>query len=500
MQVHTASHAPPVNHAVRPAGLSRPTPSVAYFPSQSPQLPPQLLITLLSVVAQLLQQLQQLQNSGSPDTKPPACACRPEGESAMPTEPAVPTTPGGSTHGSPGSYSPDEQPNDPFLADRRNISIYGDTTKNRLVVMSLENTAMIQQIPLPGAENVYSVDTVAKGKDYITPRGSDFIQVLNRNADGRFEPGERIDLAFKPRTPNRNDANGLVLYSGADKPMWALIDVATDKVVAQGGRNEVTQETFDNYDSQWATGHAQWVSDSQFLLPDRQTNEIALYAVKKQDDGSYDVQKSSAVTLSGSVHTFFGTKVQSNGDVLTYAPGEGTDPVNNTDANLYELKIAADQLSVNRSVRTQGGLHHPGGHPDGKVIYAPTSNGTVDVIDRDSFQVVKSIPAGKGAGHVTFIPERDLALITNHSDGFVTAINTLHHSLIKQIPVTTDNPDVDNSLQAHTGRVSEDKRYFYNFATDQGTFFRIDLDSLVLDKSFFTGGTPKQATQPGELI
>ncbi len=397
-------------------------------------------------------------------------------------------------------YTSEDLLNDPFLTARRNISIYGDTTNNRLVVMSLADTAMIQEIPVPGAEKVYSVDTIAPDKDYVTPRGSNFVQVLNRNADGRFELGDKIDLAFKPRTPNRNDHNGLVLYSGADKPMWALIDSKTDAVVAQGGRDEVTQGTFTNYDSKWATGHAQWVSDSQFLLPDRQSKEIALYSVAKQKGGGYNVEKTSAVTLPGSVHTFFGTKAQDNGDILTFAPGEGSNEVNNTDANLYELKISGDQLTLNRSVQTGGGLHHPDVHPDGKLIYSPTSNGTVEIIDRDTLQTIKQIEAGKGAGHVTFIPERNLALITNHEDSFVTAIDTRDHSLIKQIPVTTDNPDVNNSLQAHTGRVSEDKRYFYNFATDQGTFFRIDLDSLTLDKSYFTGGTPKQASQPGELL
>lgn len=399
------------------------------------------------------------------------------------------------------TYTQQELLDNKFLTKRRNISIYGDTTNNRLVVMDLNSVELIQDIPVPGGESVYSVDTVSKDKDYITPRGSNFIQVLNRNADGRFELGKKIDLDFKPRTPNRNDNNGLVLYSGADKPMWALIDSTTDEVVAQGGRNEVTQGTFTNYDSKWATGHAQWVSDTQFLLPDRQTKEISLYSVNKQDDGSVGVEKTSSVTLPGSVHTFFGTKAQENGDILTFTPGEGSNAEKNTDANLYELKISGNELTVNRTVNTKsGGLHHPGITPDGKFIYAPTSNGKVEVIDRDTFEVVKSLDAGKGAGHVTIIKDRNLALITNHSDTFVTAIDLRDHSVIKQIPVTTDNPDVDNSLQAHTGRVSEDNKYFYNFATDQGTFFRIDLDTLTKDKTFFTGGTPKQASQPGELL
>lgn len=395
------------------------------------------------------------------------------------------------------TYTQQELLDNPSLTNRRDISIYGDVDKNRMVVMKLSTMEQIQDIPING-KNVYSADYVTPDKSYITPRGSHFFQVLNRNEEGKFIEGKKVELPFNPRTPNRNKENGLILYSGADKPMFALVDSKTDKVVSTGGRNEVTQGTFKNYDSQWATGHAQWINKEQFLLPDRQTNEISLYSVKKDGD-QWNVVKTDSITPPNSVHTFFGKNMDDKGNTTIYAPGEGHNSQDNKDANLYELKIQGDKLSLGRQINVNGGLHHPGVHPTANVIYAPTSNGEVNIIDKDSMKVVSSVKAGKGAGHVIFIPDRNMALIVNHGDTFMTAIDMTTHEKIKDFEVAADDPNYNTSLQAHTGRVSPDNKYFYNFATDSGTFFRVDLDKLEVDKTVHTGGNPKQASQPGEL-
>lgn len=396
------------------------------------------------------------------------------------------------------TFSSQQLANNPFLTDRRDISIYGDPENNRLLVMKLSSFENLAEIPIDG-ESVYSVDYVTDDKSYVIPRGSNFIQVLDRSpTTGQFVPGEKVELPFAPRTPNRNDNNGLTLFSGSDKPMFALIDSETNEVVATGGRNEFTQDGIENFDSRWATGHAQWINDSQFLLPDRESKEVSLYQVTKEGD-SWEVEKQDSLIAPGSIHTFFGSTTDENGVITTYAPGEGTDANNNTDANLFELKVANGELSINRQVNVSGGLHHPGIHPDGDLIYTPTSNGKVDIIDRNSFEVVKQIDAGKGAGHVVFVPERNLALIVNHEDTFMTAIDIRTHEKIKDFTVAGDDPNVDSSLQSHTGRLSPDKQYFYNFASETGTFFRVNLDTLEMDRQLYTGGTPKQATQPGEL-
>ena len=386
-----------------------------------------------------------------------------------------------------------------FLTNRRDISIYGDTELNRMVVMKLSSMEMIQEIKIAG-EKVYSADYVTAEKSYITPRGSNFTQLLYRNFDGRFVVGDKIDLPFAPRTPNRNRNTGLVLFSGADKPMYALIDSNNDTLIATGGRDEITFG-IDNFDSKWSTGHAQWVSEELFILPDRETYELTLYRVTKAKN-TWDVKKVSSVTAPSSVHTFFGTTIEENGNIKVFTPGEGHNESDNTDANLYELTISGDTISISRQVNVSGGLHHPGIHPNKKIIYAPTSNGQIHIIDKESFEITKTIEAGKDAGHVVFIENRNLALIVNHNATFMTAIDITTHDVIKNIEVTDFNPDVDEkktSLQAHTGRVSPDHKYFYNFASNGGTFFRVNLDTLEVDETVYTGGTPKQASQPGEL-
>lgn len=385
-----------------------------------------------------------------------------------------------------------------FLTNRKNISIYGDPQFNRMLVMKLSTMELLQDIPVEG-KKVYSADYVTDNKSYITPRASDFIQVLNRNAQGVFIKGAKVKLPFAPRTPNRNKANGLVLYSGSNKAMFALIDSKTDKVVVTGGRKKITQGRFKNYDSDYATGHAQWISDNQFILPDRENNELSLYKVYKSKYGAWQVRKTDSILASGSIHTVFGKTKDAQGNIKLLAAGEGHNSVNNRDAKLYELKIIGDELFIYRDVTVSGGLHHPGIHPNKQTIYAPTSNGMVDVIDRKTFKIIARIKAGKGAGHVVFIPQRHLALIVNHNDTFMTAINTKTHRKIKDFTVATDDPRYQSALQAHTGRVSPDKKYFYNFASDSGTFFRVNLNTLTVDKTVYTGGTPKQASQPGEL-
>ncbi|MCK5896381.1 MAG: hypothetical protein KAG20_06220 [Cocleimonas sp.] len=384
-----------------------------------------------------------------------------------------------------------------FLTDRRNISIYGDTLLNRLIVIKLSSMKALQFIPVKGKE-VYSVDYVTENKSYITPRGSNFIQLLHRRANGKFKKGKKVNLSFSPRTPNRNNKNGLVLFSGADKPMFALIDSKTDNVVATGGRNVKTINTFKNYDSKWATGHAQWINDKQFLMPDRQSHEISLYRVSKHG-GKWQVKKTDSLVTAGSVHTFFGKTIEKNGDIKILSPGEGSDQNNNTDATLYELKISGDKLSLHRQVSVSGGLHHPAVHPNKKIIYAPSSNGYVDIIDRQQFKVISRIRAGKGAGHVVFVAKQNLALIVNHHDTFMTAIDITTHKKIKDFQVAIDNPAHNTLLQSHTGRISPDKKYFYNVATESGVFFRVNLELLKVDKIIYLGGTPKQASQPGEL-
>lgn len=389
--------------------------------------------------------------------------------------------------------------------ERLDISIYGDPSLNRLVIMKLSTFELLQVIHVDG-KAVYSADHITDDKAYVMVRGSNFIQVLTRDENDHFSLGRVIDLPFFPRTGAKNKDLGLELISGTNKPMFALVDVHTDRLVACGGRDEDTRTDIKNYDGTNATGHARWISKDQFLLADRENNEVSLYRVCLEN-GHWTTHKTDAKVLESSVHTFFGASSQHThehdashvGLIQLYAATEGRDNDVSIPASVTELFVDNNSLSVGRSAEFAGGSHHPAVHDD--YILAPAADCMVHVIDKQTMEVVKSIPAGEDAGHVVKITDRDMALVVNHDDTFMTAFKLSTLEKIKDFPVVFSNqPEYEQTLQSHTGRVSPDKKYYYNFATDAGTFFRVDLDTLTVDKTLYVGGTPKQAAQPGELF
>jgi DNA-binding beta-propeller fold protein YncE len=128
------------------------------------------------------------------------------------------------------------------------------------------------------------------------------------------------------------------------------------------------------------------------------------------------------------------------------------------------------------------GAHHAAFRPDGKFIYVGSAEGHLFVIDRKKMEVKKAIEVGKGAGHTTFLSMRDQAIITNHNDTFVSVIDTKNHKWVRDVEVATDaSPDYKS--QAHTSGVSLDMQYFYSAASHDGVFYRINLDTWVVDKT-----------------
>lgn len=389
----------------------------------------------------------------------------------------------------------------PWNTSRQDIMLFGDPALNRMVPVRLSTFEVLGEVPVD-AERVYSADHITDDKAYIMNRGSDFMSIMLRNPDtGEFElQEETIDLPFFPRTGAKNTHLGLELVTGVDKPMFGLVDFTTDEVVATGGRDEVTQGSIDNFDGENATGHGTWVSEHQFILPDREAQTLTLYNVERDGKGGWNVNEQDQIKLPSSMHNVFSGPI----DGTFYAPLEG-DQSENEPAGIAEFTINGGDLQLTRTVSIPGnnvedqGTHHPSISPDGKSMYVGDNSGFVYVVDLETLSVTDSIPAGKGAGHVSYVPDSTLAVVTNHHDTFVTVFDTSTNEVVRHVEVATDSPEYDDALQSHTGRFSEDGRYFYNFATDSGTFFRVDLQTMELDGEIYVGGTPKQASQPGEL-
>lgn len=130
---------------------------------------------------------------------------------------------------------------------------------------------------------------------------------------------------------------------------------------------------------------------------------------------------------------------------------------------------------------------------DYEHIYVGSTEGNLFVINRNSKELVRTIKTGLGTGHTRFIPSRNMAIITNHHDTFVSVINTENHSKIKDIEVSGSKINGE-ILQSHTNYVSPDHMFYYAFASDNGIFYEINLQDLQVSRILETGGVPVQGT------
>jgi len=119
-------------------------------------------------------------------------------------------------------------------------------------------------------------------------------------------------------------------------------------------------------------------------------------------------------------------------------------------------------------------------------------NGSVYIIDTKSMKVVKRVKAGKGAGHVAFSKELGLAVVTNHLDDFLTIIDYKKQKFIKNLNLNFEHQNIFNLSQSHMQYISSDGEYYYNFWSDGGVFFRVNLDTLSVDRNIYVGGIPIQ--------
>ncbi len=382
------------------------------------------------------------------------------------------------------------------FSNRMDYMFYGDPAINRVVAMKLSTFEKVGELKIDG-KNVYCVDHVSDEKSYIMPRDSNFVQVIKGYPNDGFKLGKKIELPFHPRTGAKNEFLDLELITSKNKGMFALLDLNTDKVLYVGGENKVTHITA-AYGGSNATGHGVWLSANYFMFSDRAKKEISLYHVLRKESSEIEVKKTDSLVLPLTIHTFFDVKRQGEGMYNFYATLEGTND-NNKHGGIVELFAKNGKLIKGRIVIASGGVHHAEAHPTQDVLYVPTGSGYLDIVDEKTFKIIKSIKVGKGSGHVVWVTEKNIAIVINHTDTFISIIDMNNHEKIKDIEVAKDSADYDTILQSHSTRLSPDDKYYYGFATDSGTFFRVDLDKLELEKKLYVGGTPKQASQPSQL-
>ncbi len=401
-----------------------------------------------------------------------------------------------------GSFRGSTSPLSTILPIERLTAFYGDIRHQRIVGIDVESFTFSSNT-LTFGEKPYTVGR-ADGRNgvlnklYGITRNSPWLEIIDLETPE--EIAGTIPLQHTPRSCAYNEVLGLQLVSGVNKPMASLIDPITDKVVATVGRNVLVKPT--DFGGSNATGHPAWLNTNTFAILDREARKIDLYTVKKLH-GQWDVSFLSSLDTSTSVHHFIANGTDGMDSSITfdsedtdtfYAVEEGSIK-NNISPRILELKLSNNQLIINRSVafdaNTETGAHHATFHPDGEHIYVGSSAGEVIVIDKQSMRIISRIPAGDGAGHILFVPQRNIAIVTNHHAKYITVVNTKTHKKIKDIEVSGDSRN-DIIMQSHTSFTDNDGNFFYAFASNNGIFYELDLSTLEISRSIDTGGTPVQ--------
>lgn len=379
-------------------------------------------------------------------------------------------------------------------------AFYGDTELERVIAIDINNMELINQVNTTG-ENTYTVGQAGDlDKLYAITRGSDALDVIDLKSMALLKT---IALKHHPRSCAYNAVLGLQLVSGVDKVMTSVIDVETDTVVAVVGDDVVVSPK--DYGGSNATGHPFWLTSNQFAQLNRDKRQLEIYKISKCENGSWSVSLTQCIKTPTSPHHIIGVGNDGmNGDFkseatqkdIFYLVTEGSQK-ELIPPKLLELTYNQCDFSIRREVSlpnenaAQMGAHHATQHPTEPFIYMASTNQIVYVIDTELMSIIATAEAGIGAAHTTFAPQKELAVITNHMDTFVTIIDTVTHTKLKDVNVSGVSQN-GTILQSHTSYVDPQGDFFYAFATDNGIFYELDLTSLEVSRTVKTNGTPKQ--------
>jgi len=383
-------------------------------------------------------------------------------------------------------------------------AFFGDKVNSRVVVVNVEEMKLAD----PGYVDTdhlitYTADKVFDHpKVYVVNRGSNAMDVIDVDT---IKLTKTIDLKHFPRSAeSMNKTLRLNETSGMDKPMASIIDIDTDEVIAAIGEDEeVDPDNNPNHGGSHATGHPFWLDAHHFVILDRYNRKVITYHIEKNSKGKWNIKKLNEVATTTSIHQIIPSKGNYKGNRKKfYATAEGSD---DKYPSIIEFKLTPNKglkkkrelpLKAKGYTAAQMGLHHGDFHPTKKLIYVGSTEGTLFVVDYRKMKVVKTIQAGRGAGHTVMIPQKNLAVVINHKDTFVTIVNTETNTKIQDVNVSKHDEWVgEKTIQAHPKyHVSKDSKYFYSFLTEEGVLYKLDLDALKVIEKLDVGGKPAQGS------
>jgi len=392
-------------------------------------------------------------------------------------------------HGPHGFRQPGYVNQDAYISDNvygvENLAYYGDWDSNRVYIIDVDNMVLLKSVENTG-DGPYGIDQQGANKAYALTRKTESLTVVDNYT---LENDGLIELQHKPRSTNFNANTLLSLVSGGDKAMTSIIRTDMDRVTQVVGENSLT--TPHDFGGSLSTGHPLWVSDHHFFMLDRGAREIQLW--------NREGEMLSSIDTPTSVHHIFqppAAALEFDEKNIFYAVVEGNQE-EHISPGIIRFSIEKNALHQTAQVSlhdydplnldiTQMGSHHADFHPDGIYIYMGSAEGHVFVINKNSMQVEAMINAGAGAGHTTFLPMREQAIITNHNATFMTVIDTENHQWLRNVEVAS-SASPDYKSQSHTSGVSLDMKYFYSAASHDGVFFRIDLDNWDVSNTYIGG-------------
>jgi len=307
-----------------------------------------------------------------------------------------------------------------------------------------------------------------------------------------------------------------------------------------------------DYGGDQISGHPLWLNKNAFVIVDRANRAIEVYTIKKKGE-YYTTKLVQVLKTNSSMHQMIPLDRDNPNNKIFFGMTEGNKALNIA-PRVYKYKLHKNRLKLIKVTNFyKNNIEGMFGHnlyitPDKKYLYAPVAAhfilgrelkneqerikvlkmfnkfkelrkyskkfrdyvewkgilyyqnefkefkklGKIFVIDTRTMRVKKVIETGFGAGHVAFSRQRGVAIVTNHLDNYVTAIDYKHHKFLKNIDLNFPREGIFNLTQSHMQYISEDGEYYFNFWSDGGRFFRINLDTLELDGSIYVGGVPIQ--------
>jgi DNA-binding beta-propeller fold protein YncE len=403
------------------------------------------------------------------------------------------------------------------------LAYFGDKKNNQAVVVDVENMKLITRVDT-NHKITYALEAIKTNRNkhfiskfYIDNRGSNYIDVFDKTTNKIIKS---IKLPFYPRSINIQEETGLVLVSGVNKPMIAVIDSKIDELVAVAGNDIVTYPTTTGHSylssGTLSSGHPHWLDREHFVLLDREAKTIVTYKITKKYDDGYYIEKLNEITTPSPVHNLippeihghkgkmhkFSSFSRSHGTYLSkifFATAEGSI---GTYPSVLKLELLEQglviinnlELSINSITPDKMGIHHLNFLKDKKHMYVGSHESSVFVVNYESspMRVIKILKAGIGAGHLAEAKHNsNISVMINHKDTFITLIDTRTHTHIADIKVSNLSDDFIGKVQIQSHpkyHFSKDGRYFYIFLTKEGTLVKVDLYNKIVVQKLYIGG------------